>query len=96
MKRLDNKLKQKSLTDEIKKMVDWSGNSRTFKALSYDDQLQSMVEQMQQFSTENGITVTDRQLIVLIESAMNYPLKMEGEIGKFMLTKKEIHNVRVT
>jgi hypothetical protein len=89
VKRLDNKLKMKTLNDEIRQMVDWSRNSKTFKLMAHEEQINTMVGQMLQFAMDNGITVGEKQLVIMIENIMNYPLKLERAVLKSMQLKEK-------
>ncbi len=88
IKRIETKLKMKILNDEIKSMVSWSKDSKTFKLMPQEEQISTLIEQLKQFAMENEIIITDTKLLSMIEGAMNYPLKLEGIVLKSMALKE--------
>lgn len=87
VKRLDNKLKMKTLNDEIRQMLSISQNSKTFKAMAKQEQVSTILGEMEQFALENGINISEQRLIAMIENAMNFPLNLERKL----LQLKESH-----
>ncbi len=85
MKRLDRRLKMRELTTEIGRYIQWAENSNTFKMMSSDDQKETLLEQLRIFAQENEITITDTQLIILIENSIKPLVKLE----KIMKLRKE-------
>jgi len=79
-RRFDYKLKMKSLTDEINRYVSYARSSDTYKLMGNQDRINALLEQAKLFAAENGITITDLQLISMIESSMA-PLQSLENLG---------------
>ena len=79
-RRFDYKLKMKSLTDEINRYVSYARSSDTYKLMGNQDRINALLEQAKLFAGENGITITDLQLISMIESSMA-PLQSLENLG---------------
>lgn len=89
-RRFDYKLKMKSLTDEINRYVGYARSSDTYKLMANEDRINALLEQVRLFAQENDISITDFQLISMIESSMAPLRSLENRGIKFMKVKGEI------
>lgn len=80
VKRLDSKLKMKTLTDEINRYVAWADQANSFKAMSNMDKRDTVLERIRQFAADNEIAITDAQLILMVERSVQSLRSLE-DIG---------------
>lgn len=87
VKKLEHRLKMKSLADEINRYVERSENSNIFTMMSKDEKIDVLMEQIKLFAYENNITITDAQLSILIENSMKPLLNLNNSARELMKLK---------
>lgn len=88
VKRIENKIKNKALIDEVNRYVQWTLTSKTFNLMSGEEKTNILLEQLRAFAIQNEIQVTDIQLILMIENSMK-PLMTLSRSGEELLKLKE-------
>lgn len=69
-KRLNQKLQKKSLQDEIYRQINLANEVQTFKAMNMGEKATTLLESMQAFVITNQIPVSEVELKLLVERAL--------------------------
>jgi len=77
IKKINHKLKMKTITDEINRYVQWAQQAKSFKLMATEDQKQAVLESIQQFALENEIAISPTELTFLIERSIQSLVKFE-------------------
>lgn len=89
IKRMNDKFKLKTLVDEVNRYVQWAEQAKSFKLLSSEEKKQTVLERIQQFAIENGISVTESELAIMVERSVQSIMNLEMAGLKLMKLKKE-------
>lgn len=69
-KRLNDKLKRKSLKDEIHRLTQFAEETESFKLMNTKEKEETLLESMKVFVVQNDITISDAELELLVERAL--------------------------
>lgn len=69
-RRLNQKLQKKSLKDEIYRQISLAKEVQTFKAMNMGKKAETLLESMQAFVISNEIPVSDIELKLMVERAL--------------------------
>jgi len=89
IKRLIDTAKKKTLLDEINRYVLWADQAESFKLLSGKEKAQAVLEKARQFAEENGITVGDKELSLIVERSVQ-SLRQLSNIGMRLSQSKKL------
>lgn len=70
MKRMTTNLHRKMMLDEITRYVDFAEKAKSFTQMTFDEKVETILEKAKSFSEENGMKISDRELLIMIESSM--------------------------
>jgi hypothetical protein len=87
IKKLDTKLKRKTLLDEINRYIEWLNEATSFTLMDNDEKINTVYEKAMEFSYENDIRVSEKELRLMIERAMNSQYRLQS-IGLKLMQKK--------
>jgi len=91
IKMLETKLKRKMLLDEINRYIAWAEESKSFKTMSVSEKIESVFIKANEFAEENGINVSDKELNIMVEKAIESKSRLE-KIGLGLIKKRSIEN----
>ena len=77
MKRFSDKLKKKTLLDEINRYVQWAEGAGSFKLMSGIEKKESVLERIRDFAIENDIKVSESELSLMVEQSVQSLKKLE-------------------
>jgi hypothetical protein len=89
IKRLIDTAKKKTLLNEIDRYVLWADQAESFKVLSGKEKAQAVLEKARQFAEENGITVGDNELSLMVERSVQ-SLRSLSNIGMRLSQSKKL------
>lgn len=78
VKRLTDKVQRKSLSEEITRYVKWAEQSPSFKEYTGEERYEAVAKKAMKWSSENGISLTDDELMIYIESSVKDMKLQEG------------------
>jgi len=70
-RKINHNLKMKTLKDEIEKLVDIGEETQFFRLMDKKEQQELLLDSMKTFVIGNEINISESQLILLIDRAMN-------------------------
>ena len=91
IKRLDTKLKRKTLLDEINRYVGWVKETDSFKLMNDTEQTTTILEKAKEFAEENEIKISERELKLMVERAVQSLQRLES-IGLKLMQKRLSNN----
>ena len=91
IKQLDTKLKRKTLLDEINRYVGWVKETDSFKLMNDAEQTTTILEKAMEFAEENEIKISERELKLMVERAVQSLQRLES-IGLKLMQKRLFNN----
>ena len=91
IKRLDTKLKRKTLLDEINRYVGWVKETDSFKLMNDTEQTTTILEKAMEFAEENEIKISEKELKLMVERAVQSLQRLES-IGLKLMQKRLSNN----
>ena len=92
IKRFSDNMKRKTLLDEINRYVGWADEVPSFKLMTTEEKRETVLEQINGFAMENGISVPPSEIALMVERAIESRKRLEKIGLKLMAAKKEIKN----
>lgn len=90
LKRVETKLKRKMLLDEVNRYVAWAQEAQSFKLMSSSEKIETVFTKAIEFAEENEIKITDKELNIMVERAVESLSRLET-IG-LSLMKRNLEN----
>lgn len=90
IKRMETKLKRKMLLDEVNRYVAWAQEAQSFKLMSSSEKIETVFTKAIEFAEENEIRITDKELNIMVERAVQSLSRLET-IG-LSLMKRNLEN----
>ena len=90
IKRMETKLKRKMLLDEVNRYVAWAQEAQSFKLMSSSEKIETVFTKAIEFAEENEIKITDKELNIMVERAVQSLSRLET-IG-LSLMKRNLEN----
>lgn len=87
MKRLNSRLNNKTITDEINRYVMLANQTKSFQAMGMEDRKATILESIKIFAAQNDINIPDSKVILMIEQAIQFPKQLENRGLQLMLSK---------
>ncbi len=78
MKRLSDKAKLKTLKDEVNRYVSWALQASSFKLLTAQEKNESVFMKAKEFAEDNDIKVSDSELALMVERAVQSLSELES------------------
>lgn len=86
LKRVETKLKRKMLLDEVNRYVAWAQEAQSFKLMSSSEKIETVFTKAIEFAEENEIKITDKELNIMVERAVESMSRLET-IGLRLMRK---------
>lgn len=86
LKRVETKLKRKMLLDEVNRYVAWAQEAQSFKLMSSSEKIETVFTKAIEFAEENEIKITDKELNIMVERAVESLSRLET-IGLRLMRK---------
>lgn len=77
IKRLGDKLKRKMLLDEVNRYTQWAQEAQSFKLMSSSEKVETVFYKAMEFAEENEIKVSDVELNLMVERAVQSLSRLE-------------------
>lgn len=77
IKRLGDKLKRKMLLDEVNRYTQWAQEAQSFKLMSSAEKVETVFTKALEFAEENEIKVSERELNLMVEHAIQSFSRLE-------------------
>ena len=90
IKKMETKLKRKMLLDEVNRYVAWAQEAQSFKLMSSSEKIETVFTKAIEFAEENEIKITDKELNIMVERAVQSLSRLET-IG-LSLMKRNLEN----
>jgi len=90
LKQIETKLKRKMLLDEINRYVTWMQETESFESMSQSEKIETVLAKAVEFAEENEINVTEKELDIMVENAIQSFSRLET-IG-LRLMKRNLEN----
>ena len=90
IKRLGDKLKRKMLLDEVNRYIQWAQGAESFKLMSSSEKEETVFTKAMEFAEENEIRISDKELLLMVERAVQSISRLET-IG-LSLMKRNLEN----
>ena len=90
LKQIEAKLKRKMLLDEINRYVTWMQETESFESMSQSEKIETVLAKVVEFAEENEINVTEKELDIMVENAIQSFSRLET-IG-LRLMKRNLEN----
>ena len=68
-KRLNEKVKLRSLQNEIDRQTNYASQSRTFASLDFDTKVNAIVDSVEAYAKRNGISISSIEVMLLVENS---------------------------
>jgi len=78
MKKLTDKMKRKDLINEVKLYIQFAEQANSFKLMSTQEKKETVMSKAQQYAMENGISVTQQELALIVETSIQSLKQLEG------------------
>lgn len=89
IKKIDTKLKRKTLRDEINRYSDWVRTVDEFKNMTEDEQVDTIFDTARTFAYDNDISVSDSELRLMVKTSLSSISRLQMTGLKLMVNKKE-------
>lgn len=77
LKRVETKLKRKMLLDEVNRYIAWAQEAQSFKLMSSPEKIETVFTKAIEFAEENEIKITDKELNIMVERAVQSLSRLE-------------------
>lgn len=96
IKRLDTKLRRKTLLDEINRYVEMAKDVKSFSFMSEEDKTEMIYEKASEFASDNEVQISAKELRIMVERALQSIDRLEAIglslVNKRLLKEKENNN----
>lgn len=77
LKKLETRMKMRDLTTEINRYVDLVNQAKSFQLMSGEEKTQTILEQAIQYADTLGVTISERQLSLIVEKSVQSLRQLE-------------------
>lgn len=88
MRRVNNNLQRKMLMDEIKEYTSFMKQAPSFQGMTVEERIETIVETVREFANENGISVSDKSLYLMVEQSLQSFKTLEATANNLLMLKK--------
>lgn len=90
-KRINDNVKMNSLQSRIDQLSQHSEQLQSFKNMTLEERVESLMQGARRHAMDNGINITDIELRIMVEGSLQ-SLRMLYNIGYQLQLKKELEN----